>query len=74
MMVMPRSHRVHHALANLFVIAERSRLAQHGVNQGGLAMIYVGNNRNISDVFSFFSHNDPAIEDNFKLFRFGANL
>jgi hypothetical protein len=41
-------------------------LAQHRVNQGGFAMIYVGDNRYISDVVSLFSHKDPATERNFK--------
>jgi len=32
-------------------------------------MIYVGDNRYISDVVSLFSHIDPTTERNFKLLR-----
>jgi len=43
-------HRIHHALAHLFVIA-KVRIDGACVDQSGLAVIYVGNNRDISDVF-----------------------
>ena len=41
--------RVHHALANGLVRPEDARLMQHGVDQRGLAVVHVGDNRHISN-------------------------
>ena len=67
-------HRIHHAVADLFVLAEGPGLAQHRVNQRGFAVIDVGNNRNISNVFSLFSHDNQATERDFKFSRLWANF
>ena len=39
---------VHHAVCNLLVLAENAALLEHFVYQGGLAVVNVGNNGNIS--------------------------
>jgi hypothetical protein len=43
-------HRVHHPLGNLLVFPEGPRLLEHGVNQGCLSMIDMGDNGNVSYV------------------------
>ncbi len=49
-------HRIHDALTHLFVLAKGPGLAQHRVNQRGLAVIDVSNNCDIPNVSSWFSH------------------
>ena len=44
---------VHDTLRHLLVGAEYAALLQKLVYQCGLTMVYMGNNRNISDIFSF---------------------
>src|SRR6266545_1063094 len=49
-------HRIHHAVANLLVIAKGSRLSQHGIHQRGLAVIDVRNNCQVANILSFLTH------------------
>ena len=46
-------HRVHDAIDDRFVLAERPGLPQHGIDKRRLAVINVGDNCNISNVFVF---------------------
>jgi hypothetical protein len=41
---------VHYQLAYCLVISKDLALLEHGIYQGGLAMVNVGNNRDISDI------------------------
>ncbi len=41
---------VHHALVNLLVFAEGAGLAEHGVDKGGLAMVDVGDDGDVTKV------------------------
>ena len=41
---------VHDSLVHDLVVAEHLALPQHGIHQGGLAMIDVGNDGNVSDL------------------------
>ena len=41
---------IHGALGHLLVLAERSGLGQEAVDHGGLAMVNVGNNRNVAQI------------------------
>ena len=41
---------VHGALVDVVVLAERPRLPEHFVDKGGLAVVDVGNDRDITDV------------------------
>ena len=43
---------IHHALLHRFVLAEYAALTQQLVNQCGLAVVNVGDNRDISQIFS----------------------
>ena len=43
-------HGVHHALIRLLVGAERARLTQQAIDEGGLAVIDVGDDGNVSDL------------------------
>ena len=43
-------HRVHHAVVDVLVLAERAGLPEHGVHQRGLAVIDVGDDRDVSEV------------------------
>ena len=43
-------HGIHHALVRLLVGAEGAGLAQQAIDEGGLAMVNVGNDGNISDL------------------------
>ncbi len=56
-MVMPRSRsrsfEIHHAHGHLLVLAEGMCLAQQPVDQGGFAMVDVGDDGDISKVGSF---------------------
>ena len=47
---------VHHPLHHFLVGAEHTALAQQAVHQGGLAVVYVGDDGNISHVFSLHLH------------------
>src|SRR5699024_3936732 len=44
--------RVHHTVANIFVVAECTGLGQHGVDQGGFAVVNVGDDGNIPEIFA----------------------
>ena len=46
---------VHHTVLNNFVCAENAVLLEQLVNHGGFAVVYVGNNCNVSDVLSLHS-------------------
>src|SRR5438270_8010105 len=55
MMVMPRSRSiaaVHHAFSDLLVLPEDVALPQHPVDQGGLPVVDVRDDRDISDVLA----------------------
>ena len=39
---------VHHALFHNLIFAEGTRLFEHLIDQGGLAMVNMGNDRNVS--------------------------
>ena len=45
-------HRVHHALRNVLVGPERTRLPEHRVDQRGLTVIDVGDDRDVADVLA----------------------
>ena len=45
--------RVHHSLRHLLVDAEHAALAQELVNQGGFAVIDVGDDGDIAQIFTF---------------------
>ena len=55
-MVMPfsrsRSLGVHDPLDHLLVLAEHAALPQHGVHQGGLAVVHVGDDRDVAQVIA----------------------
>ena len=53
-------HRVHHPLRDLLVRAEGARLPQHGVDQGCLAVVHVGNDGHVADVVS--GRHPPSVE------------
>ena len=42
--------RVHHPFGNLFMVAERAGLAEHRVDEGGLAVVDVGDDRHVAQV------------------------
>ncbi len=42
-------HRVHDSLGDGLILAEEPRLPEHGVDQGGLAVVDVGDDRNVTD-------------------------
>jgi hypothetical protein len=42
--------RVQHALSNLLIIAENATLTQQPIDQRGLAVVHVGNNRNVPNI------------------------
>ena len=42
--------RVHHPLDRLLVLGEGAGLAQHRVDQGGLAVVYVGDDRDVPEL------------------------
>jgi len=43
--------RVHDALGDGLVVAERAALAEHGVNQRGLAVIHVGDDGDVANTW-----------------------
>ena len=45
-------HRVHHAVGHVLVLAEGAGLPQHRVHERGLAVIHVGHDRHVAEVFS----------------------
>jgi hypothetical protein len=47
---------IHHPFNNRLIVAENIRLSQHPINQGGLAVVNVGNNGNISYIFASLYH------------------
>jgi hypothetical protein len=44
--------RVHHAVDDFLVLAEDTRLPEHGVNERGLAVVDVGDYGDVADVVS----------------------
>jgi len=46
-------HGIHQALGHGLVVAEHAALAEHLVHQGGLAVIDMGNDRDIADMLVF---------------------
>ena len=54
-------HIVHNPGLNLLAFAEHAALAEHGVYKGGLPMVYMGNNGDVSDalIFCGLIHGDP---------------
>ena len=48
--------RVHDPLGHVLVGAEDARLPQHGVHEGGLAVVDVGDDGDVTDVRSLLSH------------------
>jgi hypothetical protein len=47
---------IHHALFNVLIIAESMGLSQQTINERGFAMIDVGDNGDISYIFSYDFH------------------
>ena len=45
-------HRVHHAVGHVLVLAKGAGLPQHRVHERGLAVIHVGHDRHVAEVFS----------------------
>ena len=45
-------HRVHHAVVDVLVLPERAGLPQHGVDERRLAVVDVGDDRDVSEVFA----------------------
>ncbi len=45
-------HRVHHPVGDVLALAESARLPQHRVDQGRLAVVDVGDDRDVAEVFS----------------------
>jgi hypothetical protein len=45
-------HRVHDALGDVLVLAERARLPEHGVDQRRLAVVDVGDDRDVAQVLA----------------------
>ena len=43
-------HGVHHALRDLLVLLEGARLAEHVIDEGGLAVVDVGDNRDVAEL------------------------
>ena len=51
---------VHYPLLNFLVFPEYAALAQQLIHQGGFAVVYVGDDRHISDIVSFDSHKQDS--------------
>lgn len=49
---------VHHPLRDRLVLAEGAGLAQQSIQQGRLAVINVGDDRQVAEIFAQFSHGD----------------
>ena len=47
---------IHDPLGNLLILAEYATLLQELVHQSRLAVVNMGDDRDITDIFSFFSH------------------
>ena len=45
-------HRVHHPLGDVLVLAKGAGLPQHRVHERGLAVVHVGDDRHVADVFA----------------------
>src|SRR5262249_22565936 len=54
--------RVHHAFGHLLVLAEDMALSQHRVDQRSLAVVDVGDDRNITDVVSSHSSHTKRLD------------
>jgi len=52
---------VHDAVYHLLVGSEHAALAQQLIYQRRLAMVYMGNNRDISDIFTLCLHNNLSL-------------
>lgn len=50
---------VHYSFSNLLVFTENMALFKHCINQCGLTMVYMGNDSDISDIFSNHSFYFP---------------
>ena len=50
---------VHDALHHFLVGAEHAALAQKLIHQSGLAVVYMGNDRYVSDILAFDLHKTP---------------
>ena len=48
---------VHNPVNNFLILAENSALSEQGIHQGSFAVVNVGDDGYISDVFSFHLHN-----------------
>jgi hypothetical protein len=53
-------HRVHDALIDVLVGAERSRLPEHGVDERRLAVVDVGDDRDVAQVLAGDGHASEA--------------
>ena len=49
-------HRVHHPLGDVLALAEGAGLPQHGVHERGLAVVDVGDDRDVADVLTGNGH------------------
>src|SRR6185437_5290167 len=54
-------HRVHHALSHVLAGPESAGLPQHGVHQGGLAVVHVGDDRHVAYVISGNEHRPDRV-------------
>ena len=50
-------HAVHHPFDHLLVFPEDAALPEHGIRQGGLAVVHVGDNGDISQIFTNLHNN-----------------
>ena len=49
--------RVHDSFTKIGMLAKRTSLSQHGIDQSGLTVVYVGNDSNVTNIVSRnFSH------------------
>ena len=53
-------HRVHHALVDVLVGPERAGLPEHGVDERRLAVVDVGDDRDVAEVLAGDGHRDEA--------------
>src|SRR5206468_12211965 len=54
-------HRVHHPLAHVLVLAERARLPEHRVDQRRLAVVDVGDDRQVAEVGALGHHTSASV-------------
>ena len=66
---------VHDSLPHICVVAERTGLAKHGIDQRGLAVVNVGNDCNVAKVFSGNqSHNKHPLNGTRQIERDSCDL